>query len=141
MLFQFLMIAIREIKILNKLHHENVIKLKEIVTSPGTFFSDLNNIVLTRFLHSCLTFFLSDTVQEKDDQRRPCKLSMFMILVNYFITLLLYLVSFVFSIFVLYFTDDNKYKGGIYMVYVIDTQLWFVIFGFVISRICNLWTT
>ncbi|KAJ1262719.1 hypothetical protein BS78_09G131400 [Paspalum vaginatum] len=27
--------AIREIKILRKLHHENVIKLKEIVTSPG----------------------------------------------------------------------------------------------------------
>ncbi|XP_052620323.1 cyclin-dependent kinase C-2 [Lactuca sativa] len=27
--------AIREIKILKKLHHENVIKLKEIVTSPG----------------------------------------------------------------------------------------------------------
>ncbi|KAK2368303.1 cyclin-dependent kinase C-2 [Trifolium repens] len=42
------MIAIREIKILNKLHHENVIKLKEIVMSP---------------------------VQEKDDQKRPCKLS------------------------------------------------------------------
>ncbi|EEF44596.1 cyclin-dependent kinase C-2 [Ricinus communis] len=28
--------AIREIKILKKLHHENVIKLKEIVTSPGS---------------------------------------------------------------------------------------------------------
>lgn len=27
--------AIREIKILKKLHHENVIDLKEIVTSPG----------------------------------------------------------------------------------------------------------
>ncbi|ONM23207.1 Cyclin-dependent kinase C-2 [Zea mays] len=27
--------AIREIKILKKLHHQNVIKLKEIVTSPG----------------------------------------------------------------------------------------------------------
>lgn len=27
--------AIREIKILNKLHHENVVKLKEIVTAPG----------------------------------------------------------------------------------------------------------
>ncbi|XP_021887086.1 cyclin-dependent kinase C-2-like [Carica papaya] len=31
----FPMTAIREIKILNKLNHENVIKLKEIVTSPG----------------------------------------------------------------------------------------------------------
>ncbi|GAU21052.1 hypothetical protein TSUD_132640 [Trifolium subterraneum] len=38
--------AIREIKILKKLHHENVIKLKEIVTSPGP---------------------------EKDDQGRPGK--------------------------------------------------------------------
>ncbi|GAU21049.1 hypothetical protein TSUD_132610 [Trifolium subterraneum] len=66
------MSAIREIKILNRLHHENVIKLKEIVTSPG---------------------------REKDDQGRPGKLSMFMILVNYFITY------------------DNKYKGGIYMVF------------------------
>ncbi|TKY57093.1 Cyclin-dependent kinase C-1 [Spatholobus suberectus] len=34
--------AIREIKILKKLHHENVIKLKEIVTSPGTLFQELN---------------------------------------------------------------------------------------------------
>lgn len=33
---QFPITAIREIKILKKLHHENVIKLKEIVTSPGT---------------------------------------------------------------------------------------------------------
>lgn len=39
---QFPITAIREIKILKKLHHENVIKLKEIVTSPGTFFNDLN---------------------------------------------------------------------------------------------------
>ncbi|KAG5233738.1 hypothetical protein OIU77_000947 [Salix suchowensis] len=49
--------AIREIKILKKLHHENVIKLKEIVTSQGP---------------------------EKDDLGKP---------------------------------DDNKYKGGIYMVF------------------------
>lgn len=34
---QFPITAIREIKILKKLHHENVIKLKEIVTSPGRF--------------------------------------------------------------------------------------------------------
>jgi len=32
---QFPITAIREIKILKKLHHQNVIKLKEIVTSPG----------------------------------------------------------------------------------------------------------
>lgn len=32
---QFPITAIREIKILKKLQHENVIKLKEIVTSPG----------------------------------------------------------------------------------------------------------
>jgi len=43
---QFPITAIREIKILKKLHHENVIKLKEIVTSPGP---------------------------EKDDQGRPGK--------------------------------------------------------------------
>lgn len=35
---QFPITAIREIKILKKLQHENVIKLKEIVTSQGTFF-------------------------------------------------------------------------------------------------------
>lgn len=34
---QFPITAIREIKILKKLEHENVIKLKEIVTSPGNF--------------------------------------------------------------------------------------------------------
>lgn len=32
---KFPITAIREIKILKKLHHENVIHLKEIVTSPG----------------------------------------------------------------------------------------------------------
>lgn len=32
---QFPITAIREIKILKKLHHQNVIQLKEIVTSPG----------------------------------------------------------------------------------------------------------
>ncbi|KAJ6814679.1 cyclin-dependent kinase C-2 [Iris pallida] len=34
-ILQFPITAIREIKILKKLHHENVIQLKEIVTSPG----------------------------------------------------------------------------------------------------------
>lgn len=34
-LIKFPITAIREIKILKKLHHENVIHLKEIVTSPG----------------------------------------------------------------------------------------------------------
>ncbi|GFY94280.1 cyclin-dependent kinase C;1 [Actinidia rufa] len=34
--------AIREIKILKKLHHENVIKLKEIVTSPGKVLRRMN---------------------------------------------------------------------------------------------------
>jgi len=47
---QFPITAIREIKILKKLHHENVIKLKEIVTSPGP---------------------------EKDDQGRPGKFILF----------------------------------------------------------------
>ncbi|XP_011001898.1 PREDICTED: cyclin-dependent kinase C-2-like isoform X1 [Populus euphratica] len=62
--------AIREIKILKKLHHENVIKLKEIVTSQGP---------------------------EKDDQGKPGKCS----------TLHVHCLS----------MDDNKYKGGIYMVF------------------------
>jgi serine/threonine protein kinase len=35
--FQFPITAIREIKILKKLHHQNVIQLKEIVTSPGSY--------------------------------------------------------------------------------------------------------
>ncbi|KAL9316068.1 hypothetical protein ACSQ67_017069 [Phaseolus vulgaris] len=47
--------AIREIKILKKLHHENVIKLKEIVTSPGP---------------------------EKDEQGRPGKLFILVLLVQ-----------------------------------------------------------
>jgi cyclin-dependent kinase 12/13 len=54
---EFPITAIREIKILKKLHHENVIHLKEIVTSPG---------------------------RDRDDQGKP---------------------------------DNNKYKGGIYMVF------------------------
>ncbi|KAF9671138.1 hypothetical protein SADUNF_Sadunf12G0016300 [Salix dunnii] len=65
--------AIREIKILKKLHHENVIKLKEIVTSQGP---------------------------EKDDQGKPGKCSTFACAVP--INWSLY---------------DNKYKGGIYMVF------------------------
>lgn len=36
-MMQFPITAIREIKILKKLHHENVIQLKEIVTSPGMY--------------------------------------------------------------------------------------------------------
>lgn len=47
---QFPITAIREIKILKKLHHDNVIKLKEIVTSPG-------NIVVLHFnLFVCVVF-------------------------------------------------------------------------------------
>lgn len=41
MCLQFPITAIREIKILKKLHHENVIKLKEIVTSTGNLFCHL----------------------------------------------------------------------------------------------------
>lgn len=40
-MLQFPITAIREIKILKKLHHENVIKLKEIVTSPGDLLSKI----------------------------------------------------------------------------------------------------
>ncbi|WVY93880.1 hypothetical protein V8G54_032968 [Vigna mungo] len=58
--------AIREIKILKKLHHENVIKLKEIVTSPGP---------------------------EKDEQGRPGKLFIFTIIVNLLISFTQYLSS------------------------------------------------
>lgn len=42
---QFPITAIREIRILKKLQHENVIKLKEIVTSPGTCFIYLFNML------------------------------------------------------------------------------------------------
>lgn len=38
LVIQFPITAIREIKILKKLHHENVVELKEIVTSPGNVF-------------------------------------------------------------------------------------------------------
>ena len=41
---QFPITAIREIKILKKLHHENVIKLKEIVTSPGKILRFIFNV-------------------------------------------------------------------------------------------------
>lgn len=41
---QFPITAIREIKILKKLHHENVIKLKEIVTSPGILTLPVENV-------------------------------------------------------------------------------------------------
>lgn len=55
---QFPITAIREIKILKKLHHENVIKLKEIVTSPGTLvFLDLRTSIFYRWLTTILNYF------------------------------------------------------------------------------------
>lgn len=51
---QFPITAIREIKILKKLHHENVIKLKEIVTSQGNFFPKI-------VMLSCATMFQHGT--------------------------------------------------------------------------------
>jgi serine/threonine protein kinase len=55
---QFPITAIREIKILKKLHHENVIKLKEIVTSPGTLvFLDLKTSIFYGWLTTILNYF------------------------------------------------------------------------------------
>ena len=57
---QFPITAIREIKILKKLHHENVIKLKEIVTSPGTLvLPGLDTSTFYRFLTTILNLFCS----------------------------------------------------------------------------------
>jgi len=53
---QFPITAIREIKILKKLHHQNVIKLKEIVTSPGGYNHKQNELDVympTGFLSFC----------------------------------------------------------------------------------------
>lgn len=50
---QFPITAIREIKLLKKLHHENIIKLKEIVTSAGSLLSyvqELPCITIHKFI-------------------------------------------------------------------------------------------
>lgn len=76
---QFPITAIREIKILKKLQHENVIKLKEIVTSPGFYPSpDVQSGHLAhkhrnRFalLLYCLNMLYSFLGREVDEQGNP----------------------------------------------------------------------
>lgn len=56
---QFPISAIREIKILNRLHHENIVKLKEVVMSQGNsswFWQvSINKIVSAIMRYSCIT--------------------------------------------------------------------------------------
>lgn len=80
---QFPITAIREIKILKKLHHDNVINLKEIVTSPGIRYLCLLrfyvvSVTRSSFLHLILSFtyqLIRDGFAgpEKDEQGRPGK--------------------------------------------------------------------
>jgi serine/threonine protein kinase len=52
---QFPITAIREIKILKKLNHENIVKLKEIVTSKGKLKSvPLAHLLDSRLLYTCV---------------------------------------------------------------------------------------
>ncbi|CAA2993396.1 cyclin-dependent kinase c-2 [Olea europaea subsp. europaea] len=86
--------AIREIKILKKLQHENVIKLKEIVTSPGIMLnSTLKDVISFELVcyhlfdisfRTSNVFYMCHQGPEVEDQGKP---------------------------------DGNKYKGNIYMVF------------------------
>lgn len=62
---QFPITAIREIKILKKLHHENVIKLKEIVTSQGNLFSKILRVVMSYQVFTSLCSLISLTISFK----------------------------------------------------------------------------
>lgn len=55
---QFPITAIREIKILKKLQHSNVIKLKEIVTSKGTYSFHLLRAGSNQRGHNCCAQFI-----------------------------------------------------------------------------------
>ena len=67
--FKFPITAIREIKILNKLDHPNVIHLKEIVTSPG---NKQPNLKLSLIFDSYVFFFVCFTEgRDRDDQGKP----------------------------------------------------------------------
>lgn len=68
---QFPITAIREIKILKKLHHENVIKLKEIVTSPGiSVFTNIVTFIILLFACSYSFFLGFIKGPERDEQGR-----------------------------------------------------------------------
>lgn len=67
---QFPITAIREIKILKKLHHENVVKLKEIVTSAGTFVFIVH--VLSHITILCINVYIGYVLligPERDELR------------------------------------------------------------------------
>ncbi|KAG5529468.1 hypothetical protein RHGRI_030005 [Rhododendron griersonianum] len=81
--------AIREIKILKKLHHENVIKLKEIVTSQGP---------------------------EADEQGKPGEWTMCMVFFLVY-SFLSPMAVFYTSCHLLDNADGNKYNSNIYMVF------------------------
>lgn len=55
---QFPITAIREIKILKKLQHSNVIKLKEIVTSKGNYSFNLLRAGSNQRGHKCCAQFV-----------------------------------------------------------------------------------
>lgn len=130
---QFPITAIREIKILKKLHHENVIDLKEIVTSPGTllksvFSSYFNLLICSAHWHRRVYF-----IQVQKGMNRGGQAS---VLINFRFYLSLlnawsqkeFMQWFAYFyrtgqsnlhelVYCLILTDGNKYKGGIYMVF------------------------
>ena len=76
LVIQFPITAIREIKILKKLHHENVVELKEIVTSPGNVFilTHTSHAEISLVYRESLTFMtvsVSVKGRDTDDQGKP----------------------------------------------------------------------
>ena len=111
---QFPITAIREIKILKKLHHQNVINLKEIVTSPG-----LTNITWIRalfwqtaFVQRRLRLVLIVSGPERDEQGKPSMILSKNTIESF--ALLLILMCYMLWCWVV---EGNKYKGSIYMVF------------------------
>lgn len=133
---QFPITAIREIKILKKLHHENVIKLKEIVTSQGNAMNTLSylccilyspqTVLLTCFLQISYVVWLLCCVsvfRPWERWYRKARQVLYLCLCNAYQLVSLSVLQNVilFEVnscwFLALLTDDNKYKGGIYMVF------------------------
>lgn len=136
MFLQFPITAIREIKILKKLHHENVIKLKEIVTSPGKVFKDVHLCYIIFPL--LLKWHWSFSPRPWERWAREARFSYHYQLITLFTistvvhnmlcdcapVKIVLSISFCFlvpwcptSVFYFWTADGNKYKGGIYMVF------------------------